>query len=287
MAYNSGSDPTLAEMITAGFNPELFSKETIMHTKANLVSKTAVNTSWRKNLKYGYKLTIPVFSEASTNEVTPGSRTSAQDLAGTPATVTIDQWREATAEISDMSDIENLADYMSGAQDSCGYALSKYCDNQTAALFSSLSGSSIYGSDGQTMTDDIIIAIRESLRKNDVPQPEKWSMIGDPSTEADMYKIDKFVNKNYGTDGAVITGKIGELYGMKILITTNLEDATTGSYGVVLHPDAIGLIIQENPRSQLARLNDEFLTKIVVDMIFGVSEIRDTFGKAFYTRSNS
>jgi len=285
MAYNTGSDPTLAQQITAGFNPAMFSKGAIMHTKSALVCANAVNQNWRSQLKYGHTLTIPVFSEATTSEVTPGTRVAGQNLAGTPATITIDQWRQAPVEISDMADIENLADYMAGAQESCGFAISKYIDTTINTLFSTLSSSSPYGNDGQTMTEDIIIAIREGLRAADVPDPEKWAVIGDASMEADMYNIEKFSNSLYGAAGVAQTGMIGKVYGMKVLITQNLTDATSGSYGCILHPDAIGLVMQENPRSQLTRINDEFMTHITVDAIWGVAEIRDAFGKSFYTRS--
>ena len=285
MAYNTGTDPTLAELITAGFNPAMFSKDTIMHVMSNLVADKVVTTKWKKQLTKGYTVTIPVFSEVSSSEVTPGTEPTPQDAAGTPATITIDKWREATVEISDMSEIEDLADYMSGAAESCAYAISKYIDTTVGALYSTLSSSSAYGSDGQPLIDDIIIAIREGLREADVPNPEMWNMVTDPSGEADIYQIDKFVRSDYGGQAASATGNIGRIYGMKTWISNNLTAATTGNYGVILHPDAIGLVIQQNPRVQVIPKPWEFVTKLQVDVIFGAAEIRDTFGKAFYTRS--
>ena len=51
MAYNGGSDPTLAELITRSFVPEVFSKDFLMHTKSNLVCVNAFNTSYKNDLR--------------------------------------------------------------------------------------------------------------------------------------------------------------------------------------------------------------------------------------------
>src|SRR4030067_273902 len=103
MAYNTGSDPTLAELITAKFVPEVFSKDFIMHTQSNLVCGKVFNTTYKNDLKKGYKVSIPIFSEGSATEVTPGTEPTASDLAnGTPASITVDNWYQAAAEVSDL-----------------------------------------------------------------------------------------------------------------------------------------------------------------------------------------
>ncbi len=53
MAYNTGTDPTLAELITADFIPTKFSKDVIMHTQSALVIADSVNSEYRKDLPYG------------------------------------------------------------------------------------------------------------------------------------------------------------------------------------------------------------------------------------------
>jgi len=285
MAYNSGSDPTLAELITSKFVPEMFSSETIMHTKSNLVTVGAFNTNWRNQLRKGYKVSIPVFSEVSATEVTPGTEPTAQDAAGTAASITVDQWYEATVEISDLMEIEEEADYLKGAAESAGYAISKKIDTTVGALFSTLSSSSVHGADGQTFTDVIFRALVEGLDEADVPDDMRV-IIGDPSTKSDMFDIDKFVRNDYTRGGVIATGQLGTLYNSKVLITNNLTAASSGNYGVYAHRDAIGIVLQRLPRSKAWDLGYKFITKIIVDSAFGAAEIRDVFGKAFYTRKS-
>ena len=285
MAYNDGSDPTLAELITAKFIPEMFSKDVIMHTMSNLVCVEAFNTSYRANLRKGYKVSIPVFTEASATEVTPGTEPTAGDLATTPVAITVDQWYESSAEISPLMEIEQFADYMAGASRSCAYAISKKIDTTVGALFSTLGGSSVQGSDGQTFDDDIFRALVETLDEADVPDDNRC-LIGDPSTKSDLLTIDKFVRSDFVDKGTVKNGKFGTLYNCKVYITNNLTAATTGNYGVYAHKDAIGVVIQKNPNSKLWDLGWKFISKIIVDAAWGADEIRDSFGKAFYTRSS-
>ena len=284
MAYNSGSDPTLAELITAKFIPEVFSKDTLMHVKSNLVCANLFNTDWKNDLRMGYKVSIPVFSEVSTTEVTPGTEPTVADAAsGTPASITVDNWYEASVEISDLMKIEQNADYLKGAAEACAYAIAKKIDTSIGVLFSTLGGSSVYGSDGQTFSDDIFIDLVETLDEADVPDDGKRSLIGDPSMRANMLKIDKFVRTDYVRE-TVTNGKIGQLYNVGVYITNNLTATTTGNYGVLAHRDAIGVVIQKEPRSRIWDLGYKFIQKIIVDSAWGADEIRDTFGKSFYTR---
>jgi hypothetical protein len=284
MAYNDGTDPTLAELITAKFIPEMFSKNVIMHTKSNLVVASNVNTSYRSDLRKGYKVSIPVLTEVTDTEVTPGTVPTPRDAATTPVSITVDTWREASVEISDMANIEDIAGYLDSASESCAYRIAKRVDTSLGALFSALSSGVAYGSDGQTLTDDIVLALMQTLDEGDVPEDNRC-IITDPSNKVDLLKIDKFVRNDYVREPVVATGKFGNIYNMGVFITNNLTATTTGNYGVMMHKDALGLVIQNSPRSQAIHIAQEFRTLVIVDVIFGCGELRDTFGKSFYTRA--
>jgi hypothetical protein len=282
MAYNTGTDPTLAELITGKFIPEKYSKDVIMHTKSALVVADSCNHDYQSDLQYGSVVNISAFSEGSDSEVTPGTEPTPVDSVGTPASLTVNKWRQITHEISKMSKIQSYADYFAQCAKSQAYTLAKRVDTDLGALFSTLSSSSVYGSDGQEMTDDILLAIIQGLDEADVPAEDRV-IIGDPSTWVDLLKIDKFVKSDYGAGKVVATGQMGQIYGMPFKKTNNLTTATTGNYGVVMHRDAIGLVMQSNPDSNIIPQPWKFRTLIITDVIYGVGEIRDTFGKAFYS----
>lgn len=258
-----------------------------MHTKSNLVVASRVNTTYRNNLRDGYKVTIPVMTEATDAAVTPGTKPTPVDIAGnTPIEITVDQWRVSAVEISDMAKIEDHVGYLELAAKSCAYRITKRVDTTLGALFSSLGSysTSAYGADGQTMTDDIILYCMQYLDEGDVPEDDRCIII-DPSDKVDLLKIDKFVRNDYVRDPVVPTGRFGNIYNMGVYVTNNLTAVSsgTGNYGVMMHRDALGLVIQANPRAQLIPIREEFTTLAMVDIIFGVGELRNTFGIPFYT----
>ena len=287
MAYNTGTSPTLAELITAKFIPQTYSKNVIMHTKSNLVVADSVNHEWQDDLQYGSVVNISAFNEGSDTEVTPGTEPTPVDSAGTPASLTVNKWRQITHEISKMSKIQSFADYFGKAAKSQSYTLAKRVDTDLGALFSALSSSSVYGAQGQTMTDEIILAIMETLDEADVPE-ENRVIIGDPSMRVDMLQIDKFVRMDYQREAVVSKGKIGDIYNMPVRITNNLTAVSsgTGHYGAMLQREALALAIQANPSSQVIPMPWKFITRITTDVIYGVGQIRTTFGKSFYTRKS-
>lgn len=285
MAYDGGTDPTLADLINRHFVPEMFSRDIIEHTKSNLVCVAAFNTDFQDELKKGYKVSIPVTTEPSSTEVTPGTEPTPEDCSTTGAEITVDQWYESSANISPLIKIEQLADYFSSAAKSCAYAIDKKIDTTVGALFSTLNSSSVYGADGQTFTDDIFRALVQGLDESDVPDDNRC-LIGDPSMKSDLMDIDKFVRSDYVGKGAVTNGRFGDLYNATVYITNNLTAASTGNYGVYAHKDAIGVVIQKKPNVNYWNLGWKFEHLVIADAAWGVAELRDSFGYPFYTRSS-
>lgn len=286
MAYNTGSVPTLAQEITGKFVPEIFSTKVLDIVKSNLVVVAACNQTYKDDLKKGSVVNIPVFSEVSTTEVTPGTEPTAQNAVGTATSITVTKWREATVEESDLEGIEESADYLDGAANGIAYAVAKYIDTDVGSLFSTLASSSVYGADGQTFDDALVIALMEILDEADIPDDGKRVIIADPSTKADALTIDKFIRNDYVRNPVVPTGKFGDIYNMSLLITNNLTAATTGNYGAMMHQDAIGVVMQSNPRTRRIPMPWKFITKFICDAAWGRAVIRTTFGKSFYTRKS-
>ncbi len=284
MAYtaDSASVPTLAELITAKYIPDMFSKNVIMSVQSKLVVANAVNTEYRSDLRQGYKVNIPLMSEVGISEVVPGTVPTPTNVAGTPTSITVDEWNKASVEIQDMANIQDIVGYLDKAAQGCGYAVAKEVDNDLGALFSTLGGS-VYGSANQTLSDDIVLACMEYLDEGDVPDDDR-AIICDPSSKVDLLKIDKFVRNDYVRNPVVATGKFGDIYNMRVLITNHLTATGTSHYACMLHRDAIGLVIQREPRSQMVVMPGQFRTLFIVDIIYGQAVLRTTFGKAFYTR---
>jgi len=281
------NDPSYSEITSRYWSPAVFSKNVIEHTKSNLVVANAVNTEYPDNAYKGYICYIPVMTAASAAEVTAGTELTASDTTTTGTSITMDQWYGSRVETSEQIDAQTYINYLEKGAQSCAYAIAKQVDTALGALFSSLGGysTSAYGSDGQTLTDDIILVLMTTLDEADVPEDER-SIICDPSSKADLLTIDKFVRNDYIRGAPVATGQFGNIYNMKVLITNNLTAVTsgTGNYGCMLHRDALGLAMSKEPYSQMIPMPWEHQTVFQVKVIYGVGELRDSFGVPFYTR---
>ncbi len=294
MAWPTDKRPT--DIVTGYLVPEIWSAKFIEHVMAYLPCADVVDTQWRAQLTKGTILHIPVMTTLAATDVDPTVTAQipsdvSTTFTTTAETLTIDKWQKVVIQIDDASKGQTqIANLLESRQKSASYSLEKAIDTDVNTLFSGLyTSKGTYGSDGQTFTDDILIALMETLDEADVPRDQR-SLVGDPSMLADCYKIDKFMNFDYinkamggmgGYRGTVVA------YNLPIYITTNLYDATTGSYGALLHKEAIGLAIQMPLDVEKSRSAAAASDLIYVRCCWGCDELRDTFGYSFYTKKKA
>lgn len=254
-----------------------------------------VDTSWRAMLAKGDVLHIPVMTTLSATDVDVTVTAAipadvSTTFTTTTETLTIDKWKKVVIQIDDSTKKQTqIPALLESRQKSASYAIEKTIDTDVNGLFSGLYSSlGTYGSDGQTFTDDILIALMEVLDEADVPR-EQRSLVGDPSMLADCYKIDKFMNFDYaktlmggmgGFRGTVVA------YNLPVYVTNNLTAATTGAYGVLIHKEAIGLAIQMPLDVEKDRVPSAASDLIYLRCCWGADELRDVFGYSFYTRKS-
>ncbi len=291
--------PSDATNTTYAAVPYIYSARVINHVRSNLISVNLVNTTWKAELSMGEKVYIPVISSEMTATTVDPTTTAAISAAmntaagfATAETITIDHWKEVPVMIDDsvkkQTQIKNLLDIQA---DNASYALEKAIDAEVHALFSGLG--TVYGSAGQTFSDDILITLMENLDEDNVPRIDR-ALIGDPSMLADLYKIDKYMSYDYGKRPLgmenIQQGGQGGYRGMivsydlPVYVTNHLTAASTGNYGCLLHRDAIGLVVQSAPDVESYRAPAAHSDVVNISAMWGEDELRDTFGECFYTR---
>jgi len=277
----SGADTNL-------FIPKLYCNRVIDAAKSELVAWDAISSEWRDDLVKGNVLYIAKTNVVVATEVSVGTRRASLDpFATTGVTLTIDQWWEAPIDIDYMTLRQTHIDMEGAAAREAAYGIRNKIDDTVCALFNDLGGytASAYGTDGQTLTDDILLYLKETLDEADVPMVlDERSLIIDPSALVDMLKIDKLVAADYVKIGAIVNGIIGNsVYGCKVRVTNNLEAATTGAYAVMLHKRAIASAAQMDT-AWVKEYEDLHLRRYQAEALWGVIEAQDSFGIPFYTR---
>ena len=304
----SGAIGTNHQTVTTGANfiPEIWSDETIAAYKSNLVVAPLVTRLNHKGKK-GDTIHIPTPTRGSATAKAANTKVAIQgDTHGT-TNLSIDKHYEYSVLIEDITEVQALSSLRKFYTDDAGYALAKQVDTDLLNLTEGLQGGTVGGSDASSwekaylgsgttlytgnssnaadITDAGIRAMLLKLDDADVPMDNR-SLIIPPVCANDLLGINRFTEQQFiGSGDAIKTGKIGQIYGVDVYISSNCPSASGNSgadrVGVLLHKDAIALAEQVGVRSQ-TQYKQEYLGDLFTsDTIYGVGEMRNNAGLAF------
>mgnify|MGYP001461584471 FL=1 len=293
--------------VANNFIPELWSDEVIGAYKSNLVVANLVTKLSHKGKK-GDTIYIPVPARGSASAKAANTQVTLSAATNTKVTVSVDKHYEYSKLIEDIAEVQALASMRKFYTDDAGYALAKQVDTDLFALTEGLQGGTVggsgaasfekavIGSNGSTdytgnssnaadITDAGIRRMLLTLDDADVPMDGRV-MVVPPICANDMLGISRFTEQQFiGSGDAIKTGKIGQIYGVDIFISSNCPSASGNSgadrVGVLMHKDALVLAEQVGVRSQ-TQYKQEYLGDLFTsDTIYGVAELRNDAGVAF------
>ena len=293
--------------VANNFIPELWSDEVIGAYKSNLVVANLVTKLSHKGKK-GDTIYIPVPARGSASAKAANTQVTLSAATNTKVTVSIDKHYEYSKLIEDIAEVQALASMRKFYTDDAGYALAKQVDTDLFALAEGLQGgtvggtgaasyeNAVKGSDGTTaytgnssnaadITDAGIRRMLLTLDDADVPMDNRVLVVP-PIAANDMLGINRFTEQQFiGSGDAIRTGKIGQIYGVDVYITSNAPSAAGNSgadrVGMLMHKDAMVLAEQVGVRSQ-TQYKQEYLGDLFTsDTIYGVAELRNDAAVAF------
>jgi len=299
------------QTVTTGaqFIPEIWSDETIAAYKSNLVIANLVTRLNHKGKK-GDTIHIPTPVRGSATSKVANTKVTIQGDTHNTTNLSIDKHYEYSVLIEDITEVQALSSLRKFYTDDAGYAFAKQVDTDLATLFEVFSndaatagvvggtaaamyekavigstGSTLYTGNSSNAADITDAGIRAMLlRLDDVDVPmDNRSMVIPPVCANDMLGIKRFTEQQFiGSGDAIKTGKIGQIYGVDIYISSNCPTATgTDRVGAMLHKDALALAEQVGVRSQ-TQYKQEFLGDLFTsDTIYGTGTLRHTAGVAF------
>jgi len=289
----------------AVFIPEIWSDEVIMSYQKSLVLANIVK-KWNFVGKKGDTVHVPKPTRGSANAKVAGVMVTLNAATETELAVSINKHYEYSRLIEDITSKQALASMRGHYTEDAGYALGKQVDTDLGALIAGLNGGTAYstaviGSDGSTVWNpsantntgngaDIADAgfrqMIETLDNADVPLDMRYLVVP-PSQKNVLLGITRFVSSDYAAQGIALKGQFGELYGVKVLTSTNLPTVaatdTTTLYKacVLMHRDALVHAEQLKVRSQTQYKQEYLADLFTADTVYGVSEYRDECGVPF------
>ncbi len=279
----------------ATFIPELWSDEIIAAYKQNLVMANLVSKMSFKGKK-GDTLHIPKPTRGAASLKAASNQVTLQAATESEVQVLVNKHYEYSRLIEDITEVQALASLRKFYTGDAGYALAKQVDTDLIQLGRGVQGGNgtiaydkaVIASDGATLytgtneaaiTDAGLRKVIQTLDDADVPMDGRVLVLP-PVARNVMMGLARFTEQAFvgetGGGNTIRNGEIGNVYGVKVFVSTNCETATGDArIGMMFHKDAFVLAEQMGVRSQTQYKQEYLGTLFTSDMLYGVKELRD------------
>ncbi len=266
--------PNIGVTPADAFIPEIWSAETIKSVEDKLVLVPLV-WNFDSEAKMGDTIHVPSLSNLVANDKVEGVPTSPQAPTETNTDILIDLHKETTFFIEDIAEVQAKQNLMGMYTDKAGFAIAEAMDTSLAALFAGFSQT--FGTYNTAITTDVVLDSIEALDLAVVPEESRFFTFR-PDVKRDLLDLAAYTSSDFVEGRPVQTGNIGSLYGVQTFMSTNLVKSGNNTDNGLFHMDALAIARQILPRTQsdydLAFLGH----RVTVDTVYGVKEMRDTFG---------
>lgn len=311
MAFG-GSNVIRSDLDTSGFVPILWADEIMAAHKANLVLANLVRKINVKG-KRGDMVVLPKPSRgAASAKAVNAIVTTLVASGGASVQVNLTAHWEYSRLIEDIAEVQSLASMRRFYTDDAGYALAKAKDTvlfETTELFNGGTATTpagglafdkaVIAGDGTTayvdaagnanataITDAGIRRAIQVLDDADIPMANR-SLVVPPVGRRIMMGLARFSEQAFtgeqGRGNVIRTGKLGDVYGVDVYVSTNCptpSQGTTVRVGVLFQKDALILANVLGPRVQTQYKQEYLATLLTADTIFGAQEAYDAGGLA-------
>jgi len=288
----------------AVFIPEIWSDEIIAAYKQNLVMANLVSKMSFKGKK-GDTLHIPKPTRGAAAIKAASTQVTLQAATETEVLVLVNKHYEYSRVIEDITEVQALSSMRKFYTADAGYALARQVDTDLVQLGRGAAGGNgtaayngaVLAGDGTTayvdgtnvgnaITDAGIRKMIQTLDDADVPMDGRC-MVLPPVARNTMMGLARFTEQAFtgevGGGNTIRNGKIGDVYGMMVYVSTNADTATTTTsrIGLMFHKEAFVLAEQQGVRSQTQYKQEYLGTLFTSDMLYGVKELRDEAAISF------
>ena len=289
-AYATGSSVNNTNHAT--FIPKLWSDEILAEYEKSLVMKPLVK-SLKMAGKKGDTINIPMPLRGSANQkLTETQVTLVADTSGNKQVV-VDQHWEYSRLIEDITSVQALASMRKFYTQDAGYALASKVDSDLIATaianFTNVGhategGLVVPAVDGsaEDFSDQAFRDAIQILDDNDVPMDSRKLVIP-PAARNHIMGIDRYVSSDFVNGRGVVNGKIGELYGVDVFVSTNLPANGSGEKPCLLfHTDALVIAEQMAVRTQTQYKQEYLADLMTADTLYGEDVYREDSGVVIY-----
>ena len=285
----------------ASFIPEIWSDEIRAAYEKSLVIAPKVKKLSMTGKK-GDTVNIPAPIRGVANVKGENAAVTIQNNQEGNVAVGIDKHYEYSRMIEDIVETQALSSLRQFYTQDAGYALARQIDTDlmnlgknlhvsggtdanswvNSASFQVAAGGGLEaygtGSVDTAFTDEAFRALIQKMDDADVPMDDRCFIIP-PSVRNSIMGLERYVSSDFTGGQTVQNGLIGNLYGIDIMVSTNVATPATGVRAAqLIHKDTYILAEQQAIRSQ-TQYKQEFLgTLYTADTLYGVKTFRPDAG---------
>jgi hypothetical protein len=279
----------------ASFIPKLWSDEIIAEYEKSLVMKPLIK-SMKMVGKKGDTINIPMPVRGSANQKVQETQVTLVANASDDKQIVVDQHWEYSRLIEDITSVQALASMRKFYTQDAGYALATKVDSDLVAT-----AIANFGTVGHATDTGLIVpavagsagdfsdaAFRDAIQildDADVPMDNR-KLVVPPAARNHIMGIDRYVSSDFVNGKGVVNGKIGELYGINVYVSTNLPANDEGEKPCLLfHTDALVIAEQMAVRTQTQYKQEYLADLMTADTLYGEDVYRPDSGVVMYIAS--
>ena len=264
------------------FIPELWSMEAIVARENQLVFANLVDRKFEKGLSYGDTIHVPGVSNLAVRTKSTNGAVTYETVTESNTDISIGTHQYAAIALENITRVQNNRDQLQLYAGKLGYALALAVDDVLAGLIDNFSQT--VGTLAVEFTDDDILRARQYLDDADAPQDGRV-MVVSPAQETGLLKLDRFVHNDYeavhgpARETGLEKAYVSSFMGMPIYRSVNVEGTNAAGHdNGMFQKEALALIMQLAPKTYHQFDIDYIVDKVVVEQLYGTSEIRDDHG---------
>ena len=282
--------------VTQDFIPEIWGDLIYKYFEERLVFRNTVEDYSSLVQGSGKIIHIPEIAKMTASSLTDGAQVSYVAPAETNTQLTIDKHYYSAKLFTDVLMVQSSYDLISAYAKAMGYALAKQVDSDIAAQL-------IQVNQGATLTTDDQITAAEfeaanaNLGENDIDYTSgDVFFVVNPTLYADMLNPAgtfgaSFVRSDitgFNSDNSpALSGVVGRLMGMPVLMSNSLSAGGTNVSGVIYHKSACAMAVQRDIDIKNQFDIDVLGTKVVAHTLYGVKLLDDSDNKRGYKFTNA
>ena len=282
--------------VTQDFLPELWADLIYKFFDEKLVFKNTVEDYSALVQNGGDTVHIPEIAKMSASSLTDGAQISYVAPAETNTQLSIDKHFYSAKMFTDVLQVQSSYDLISAYAKAMSSALAKQVDSDIAAQLIQVNQGATLATDDQITANEFEAAIAV-LGENDIDytsgdvyfvvNPTLYEDMLNPAGTFGAAFVRSDITGFNSENSPALTGVVGRLMGMPVLMSNSLSSGGTNVSGVIYHKSACAMAVQRDIDVKESYDIDFLATKIVAHTLYGVKLLDDSDNIRGYKFTNA